>query len=158
MIEYIEIGKEKQWIALDVELNRGVESGFILSTNTNEVTIFGGNTNSGASDTVVSLNLQELTVRSNKKLQNGKILHKGEYNHGKAYIYGGNESLTLQEYDLNNLTSEVKDIGLKKMFAPEQFEALTHSESTVIVPFEKKAVEKIHSEYTDEIVYIFGTT
>lgn len=72
-----------------------MESGFILSTNTNEVTIFGGNTNSGASDTVVSLNLQELTVRSNKKLQNGKILHKGEYNHGKAYIYGGNESLTL---------------------------------------------------------------
>ena len=44
------------------------------------------------------------------------------------------------------------------MFAPEQFEALTHSESTVIVPFEKKAVEKVHSEYTDEIVYIFGTT
>ena len=83
----------------------------------------------------MSINFQELTARSNKKLQNKKILHKGEYNDGKAYLYGGNEKLTVEEYDLNNLKSVVKDIGLKKYFTGEQFEALTHPESTVIVPY-----------------------
>lgn len=41
----------------------------MLSTNENEVTIFGGNTNSGPSDTVVTINFKELRVHSNKKLK-----------------------------------------------------------------------------------------
>ena len=91
-------------------MNRGIESAFLVSTNDNEVTIFGGNTNSGPTDSVFTLNLAENTVRSCKKLKDPKVLHKGYYNKGKVFLFGGNEHLNLEEYDLIKLSSSHKSM------------------------------------------------
>ena len=143
VIEYLDIGSNKQWKTLNVELNRGIESAFIVSTNDNEVTIFGGNTNSGPTDSVFTLNLAENTVRSCKKLKDKKVLHKGYYNKGKVFLFGGNEHLNMEEYDLIKLSSTTKNIGLKEKFSQEQFESLSHPETSVCVPFSKKPPTKI---------------
>ena len=63
---------------------------------------------------MITLNLQNLTVHSNKKLKDSKMLHKGDYHDGTAFIFGGNESLMMEEYSLKLLTTKKKDIGLKK--------------------------------------------
>lgn len=49
----------------------------MLSNSPNEITLFGGLTNSGSTDSVVTINLKNKSIISKKKLNSQRSLYKG---------------------------------------------------------------------------------
>lgn len=60
--------KEGKWELLPFNLNRGIESGYVQSYSDNTVTIFGGNTNTGPTASVISINFETRSLRSHRLL------------------------------------------------------------------------------------------
>jgi hypothetical protein len=101
-----------KWEVLDFQLSRGIESGCVLSRSSNEVTILGGNTNSGPTASVITLNFHHRTVRSHRHLKDQKMLHKGFALGDQVYIFGGSHKGELEIYDLALNQAEVVDASL----------------------------------------------
>lgn len=60
-----------------------------MSKHPNQVTVFGGNTNSGPTASVVTLNLETQSVISHKHLKEPKMLHKSFVMDELIFIFGG---------------------------------------------------------------------
>lgn len=106
LIEYLDIN-QKEWKLLDVQLNRGLEGAILLPTDHNEITIFGGLCNSGPTDSVVTINLEEKSIRSKRKLAEKRSLYKSFYKKGKVYLFGGDDNFTCEVYNIAKQTSEI---------------------------------------------------
>ncbi len=78
-----------------------------MPTDHNEITIFGGLCNSGPTDSVVTINLEEKSIRSKRKLAEKRSLYKSFYKKGKVYLFGGDDNFTCEVYDIAKQTSEI---------------------------------------------------
>ena len=66
--------KKNYWERLSFKLNRGVECGFMISINPDEIIIIGGNVHTGATNTNHVINLSKETVVPIEWMKNARVL------------------------------------------------------------------------------------